>query len=110
LTRGQEVTGVRLSTGAPCFWRPSVVIDNGNVSAGQIIMGELQYDGAPGGQVAPRKPFPQPAGTGPYALMRFKTGTPPRVDGRTLDFSKMEEQPGDPEPLFFSFQQHGKRP
>ncbi len=101
LTEGGRVTGVLLATGT-VFAAPAVVLTTGTYLRGKIILGDLQYDGAPGGQVAPQGLSRSLKDLG-LDLMRFKTGTPARVDGRTLDFSRMMEQPGDGEPLSFSF-------
>lgn len=102
LTDDSGICGVSLSTGA-VFLTPSVVLTSGTYLRGKIIIGELQYSGAPNGQVAPQKLSQNLQDLG-LRLMRFKTGTPARVDRRTLDFSKMSEQPGDEIPLSFSFQ------
>ncbi len=101
LTDDAGICGVALSTGA-AFRAPAVVLTSGTYLRGKIIIGELHYSGAPGGQVAPEKLSQSLKELG-ISLMRFKTGTPPRVDRRTLDFNRMEEQPGDRGPLSFSF-------
>jgi tRNA uridine 5-carboxymethylaminomethyl modification enzyme len=101
LTEQGSISGVLLATGVT-FGARAVVLTTGTYLRGKIILGELQYDGAPGGQAAPQSLSRSLQDLG-LQLRRFKTGTPARVDGRTLDFSRMLEQPGDPEPLFFSF-------
>lgn len=101
LTEKGQISGVLLTTGT-VYHAPAVVLTTGTYLRGKIILGEKHYDGAPGGQVAPRGLSQNLKELG-LNLMRFKTGTPARVDGRTLDFQRMVEQPGDEEPQCFSF-------
>ena len=101
LTEKGQISGVLLTTGT-AYHAPAVVLTTGTYLRGKIILGEKHYDGAPGGQVAPRGLSQNLKELG-LNLMRFKTGTPARVDGRTLDFQRMVEQPGDEEPQCFSF-------
>ena len=101
LTEKDQISGVLLTTGT-VYHAPAVVLTTGTYLRGKIILGEKHYDGAPGGQVAPRGLSQNLKELG-LNLMRFKTGTPARVDGRTLDFQRMVEQPGDEEPQCFSF-------
>lgn len=101
LTEKGRISGVLLTTGT-VYHAPAVVLTTGTYLRGKIILGEKHYDGAPGGQVAPRGLSQNLKELG-LNLMRFKTGTPARVDGRTLDFQRMVEQPGDEEPQCFSF-------
>jgi len=101
LTEKGRISGILLTTGT-VYHAPAVVLTTGTYLRGKIILGEKHYDGAPGGQVAPRGLSQNLKELG-LNLMRFKTGTPARVDGRTLDFQRMVEQPGDEEPQCFSF-------
>lgn len=96
-----EIRGVETETGER-YLAKAVILASGTYLRGRIIIGETAYDGGPNGQRAAMalSASLQEAG---IRLMRFKTGTPARVDGRTLDFSKMELQPGDDEARNFSF-------
>lgn len=96
-----EVQGIEIETGE-VYQASCVIIATGTYLGGKIIIGEVAYSGGPNGQRAAEKM------TGSLAeysirLMRFKTGTPARVDRRSLDFSKMMIQPGDEEGHNFSF-------
>lgn len=101
ITGDAGVTGVVTKTGA-CFDCQAVVITSGTYLKGRIIIGEVLYDGGPGNQFPARKLSDSLMGLG-LELDRFKTGTPPRIDRKSVDFSKMIEQPGDPRPLRFSY-------
>lgn len=79
-----------------------IVIATGTYLGGKIIIGEVAYSGGPNGQRTARKLTESLEELG-IRLMRFKTGTPARVDRRSLDFSKMVIQPGDEEMHNFSF-------
>jgi tRNA uridine 5-carboxymethylaminomethyl modification enzyme len=79
-----------------------VVVATGTYLRGKIILGEQAYSGGPAGQRAADKLSASLQGIG-VTLMRFKTGTPARVDARTVDFSKMLCQPGDEMIHNFSF-------
>ncbi len=80
----------------------SVVLTNGTFLNGLIHIGEKQFGGGRAGERASTGITEQLVGLG-FEAGRMKTGTPPRVDGRTLDYSKMELQPGDENPSKFSF-------
>lgn len=80
----------------------SVILATGTYLRGKIIVGETVYTGGPNGQRAAEKLSASLKEAG-ISLMRFKTGTPARVDSRTVDFSKMSIQPGDEEVHNFSF-------
>ena len=79
-----------------------VILASGTYLSGRIIIGEKTYDGGPNGQRAAQKLSDSLKKLG-VRLMRFKTGTPARVDSRTLDYDKMQIQPGDDEARNFSF-------
>ena len=96
-----QITGVLAETGE-FFKSKTVILASGTYLSGRIIIGETIYDGGPNGQRAAINLSQSLKDIG-IKLMRFKTGTPARVDGRTLDFSKMEIQSGDEEPQNFSF-------
>lgn len=80
----------------------AVILATGTYLRGRIIIGETVYDSGPNGQRAAMKLSDSLQRAG-IRLMRFKTGTPARVDARSLDFSKMEIQPGEREAPSFSF-------
>ncbi|SHJ77578.1 tRNA uridine 5-carboxymethylaminomethyl modification enzyme [Anaerobranca californiensis DSM 14826] len=101
LFSGNKVEGIQLDTGEK-FYCQALIIATGTYLRGRIILGDLNYEGGPNGQFAAKKLTNSLQEMG-LKLMRFKTGTPPRVDGRTLDYSKMIVQPGDDRPLKFSF-------
>ena len=101
LVEGGKVVGVEAETGET-FLASAVVLASGTYLSGRIIIGESIFDGGPNGQRAALKLSDSLKGLG-VKLMRFKTGTPARVDARTLDFSKMEIQRGDEPPQNFSF-------
>lgn len=80
----------------------SVVLTNGTFLNGIIHIGEKQFGGGRTGEKAATGITEQLVQLG-FESGRMKTGTPPRVDGRSLDYSKMEEQPGDENPGKFSY-------
>jgi tRNA uridine 5-carboxymethylaminomethyl modification enzyme len=100
-TKNGAVSGVLTRTGAR-FGTKSLVVTTGTYLKSRIIIGDLTYEGAPNGQFPARRLSDSLKDLG-LVMGRFKTGTPPRVDGRTLDFSKMIEQPGDKHILKFSY-------
>lgn len=101
LFEDNKVTGVVVETGE-VYTCKAVVLASGTYLKGRIIIGENTYDGGPNGQRAAIKLSSCLLKAG-VELMRFKTGTPARVDRRSLDFSKMIIQPGDDEVYNFSF-------
>ncbi len=80
----------------------TVVLTTGTSLAGKIIMGERAYTGGRAGEPAASEISESLKRLG-FVLGRHKTGTPPRLDARTIDFSKAKIQPGSPTPLHFSF-------
>jgi tRNA uridine 5-carboxymethylaminomethyl modification enzyme len=101
LVENQQVLGVKTTLGMEIRGR-SVVLTNGTFLNGLIHIGSKQVAG---GRVAEKAAvgLTQHLHLLGFQLGRMKTGTPPRVDGRTLDYDKMEEQPGDTNPGVFSF-------
>lgn len=97
-----KVGFVRTSNGAVYSAR-AVVICTGTYLAGRTIVGDVTREGGPDGMFAAVSLGSSLAELG-LSLRRFKTGTPPRVNGRSVDYSKMEPQPGDEHPEPFSFQ------
>ena len=96
-----RVVSVRTHTGAVYACR-AVVIASGTYLDGRTIVGEVLRSSGPDGLAAATELSRCLSGLG-LRLRRFKTGTPPRVNARTVDFSRMELQPGDEEPEAFSF-------
>ena len=101
LLDGDQVTGVKTSLGIEIKSR-SVVLTNGTFLNGLIHIGEKNFGGGRTGEKAATGITEQLITLG-FKAGRMKTGTPPRVDGRSLDYSKMEEQPGDENPAKFSY-------
>ena len=101
LFENSAVTGVVVETGE-VYTCKAVVLASGTYLKGRIIIGENTYDGGPNGQRAAVKLSDCLKKAG-IEIMRFKTGTPARVDRRSLDFAKMIIQPGDDTVHNFSF-------
>jgi len=96
-----QVIGVVTSLGLKIYGK-TVVLTNGTFLNGLIHIGEKNFGGGRAGEKASIGLTVALQELG-FTAGRMKTGTPPRVDGRSLDFSKMEEQPGDSKPSKFSF-------
>ncbi|WP_290701599.1 tRNA uridine-5-carboxymethylaminomethyl(34) synthesis enzyme MnmG [Lacinutrix sp.] len=96
-----KVTGVKTSLGIEVKAK-SVVLTNGTFLNGLIHIGDKNFGGGRAGEKAATGITEQLINLG-FESGRMKTGTPPRVDGRSLDFSKMVEQPGDVNPEKFSY-------
>ena len=101
LIKGEQVVGVKTSLGLEIKSR-SVVLTNGTFLNGLIHIGDKNFGGGRAGERAATGITEQLIDLG-FDSGRMKTGTPPRVDGRSLDFSKMIEQPGDVTPQKFSY-------
>lgn len=97
-----EVRGVITQVGA-IFYAKSVILTTGTFLRGEIIIGDLKYSSGPNHQQPSIRLADNLLELG-FDIIRFKTGTPPRVNGRTIDYSKTEIQPGDDEPRAFSFE------
>ncbi len=101
LIENDRVTGVMTQSGI-VFKAKAVVLTSGTFLGGRIHIGLQNYTGGRAGDPAAvrlserLRDYELPVG-------RLKTGTPPRIDGRTIDFSKLEEQPGDAPTPIFSF-------
>lgn len=93
--------GLITNTGAK-YLAKSVVLTPGTATRGRIIIGELTYSSGPNNSLPSIKLAENLEKLG-FKMRRFKTGTPPRVDGNTIDYSKTEEEPGDKEPRHFSY-------
>ncbi|MBT8274213.1 MAG: FAD-dependent oxidoreductase, partial [Bacteroidia bacterium] len=101
LLDGDKIIGVKTSLGIEIKAK-TVVLTNGTFLNGLIHIGEKNFGGGRAGERAATGITEQLVGIG-FDSGRMKTGTPPRVDGRSLDFSKMIEQPGDEKPEKFSY-------
>jgi tRNA uridine 5-carboxymethylaminomethyl modification enzyme len=101
LVEGETVTGVKTSMGQTIKAK-AVVLTNGTFLNGIIHIGQKQFGGGRIGEKAASGITEQLIGLG-FNAGRMKTGTPPRVDGRTLNYSKMEVQEGDEKPEKFSY-------
>lgn len=101
LMEGDKVTGVITSLGISIKAK-TVILTNGTFLNGLIHIGEKNFGGGRAGERAATGITEQLISLG-FEAGRMKTGTPPRVDGRSLDFSKMTEQPGDDNPAKFSY-------
>jgi len=101
IMEGAGVAGVLLADGARLTAR-SVVLTSGTFLRGVIHIGDVRR---PGGRMGdrPSVPLAERLSALDLPLGRLKTGTPPRLDGRTIDWSVLEQQPGDDEPVVFSF-------
>lgn len=94
--------GIVTQTGA-VYRAKTVVITTGTYLRGEIILGDLKYSSGPNNQQPSIKLSDHLQELG-FHLVRFKTGTPPRVNGNTIDYSKTEIQPGDDVPRAFSYE------
>ncbi len=100
-TENGAVSAVVLSTGA-VFAARAVILATGTYLAGRTIVGECVEESGPDGMHAANRLTESLLKLG-LPLRRFKTGTPPRVNARTVDFDEMEIQPGDELPIPFSY-------
>jgi tRNA uridine 5-carboxymethylaminomethyl modification enzyme len=96
-----KVVGVKTSLGLEIRAK-AVVLTNGTFLNGLIHIGEKNFGGGRSAEKASTGITEQLTSLG-FESGRMKTGTPPRIDGRSLDYTKMEEQPGDDQPGKFSF-------
>ncbi len=101
LVEGDRVTGIETTTGGRVACR-AVVACCGVYLNSRIIIGECSWNGGPQGLMAANALTQNLIDLG-FSIRRFKTGTPARLDGRTIDFSKMEPQYGDEPVVPFSF-------
>ena len=98
---GERVTGVETGDGQR-LQAPAVVLTAGTFLAGRIHVGRQQTEGGRVGD-APANHLASRLREMPFRVARLKTGTPPRLDGTTLDYSRMQAQPGDDPAPVFSF-------
>ena len=101
LTEGGRVKGVVTKTGAEYHAR-AIVLTTGTYLRGRVFIGDVSYESGPNGQMPAIKLTDSLLDLG-FELVRFKTGTPPRVNRNSINFEHLIVQPGDPEPQHFSF-------
>jgi tRNA uridine 5-carboxymethylaminomethyl modification enzyme len=101
IVEGDRVTGVVTGLGLR-FFAKSVVLTVGTFLGGRILIGRTEKAGGRAGD-APSNRLAERLREMPFRIARLKTGTPPRLDGKTLDYSRMQEQPGDTPTPVFSF-------
>jgi len=99
LLEGDRIIGCRTSMGQE-FHAPAIVLTTGTFLGGRIHMGENQSAGGRAGD-PPSISLARRLREMPFNVGRLKTGTPPRIDGKSVDFTHLKEQPGDvPRPVF----------
>jgi tRNA uridine 5-carboxymethylaminomethyl modification enzyme len=101
LVSDNTIHGVRTALGLE-FLGDTVILTAGTFMNGLIHVGDQNFGGGRAGERASKGITEELVALG-FEAGRMKTGTPPRIDGRTLDYSRMEEQPGDEDPGQFSF-------
>lgn len=107
LVENDQVVGVTTMQGA-FYPTKAVIVCTGTYLNGTILMGELSYSSGPHG-MKPSLHLTDSLRDRQIPLMRFKTGTPARINRRSVDFSVMEEQLGDQEVIPFSFMNYDKK-
>ncbi|WP_068675964.1 tRNA uridine-5-carboxymethylaminomethyl(34) synthesis enzyme MnmG [Oceanobacillus sp. Castelsardo] len=85
------------------YYADAVILTTGTYMRGKVLMGDLEYESGPNNQRPSLKLSSNLEALG-LELVRFKTGTPPRVNHHTIDYSKTEIQPGDENPKYFSYE------
>jgi len=109
LMEGERVVGVRTQMGLE-FQARTVVLTVGTFLGGKIHIGESHHSGGRAGD-PPSITLAQRLREMPFKVDRLKTGTPPRIDGRSIDYSQLKAQPGDePTPVFSFFGQRAHHP
>lgn len=102
IVEGDEVKGVITQTGAQ-YGAKAVVVTTGTYLRGKVILGDLAYESGPNNQMPSINLSYHLQELG-FEMVRFKTGTPPRVNSQSIDYSKTEIQPGDDVPRAFSYE------
>ena len=109
ILEGDRVTGCRTSMGQT-FYASAIVLTTGTFLGGKIHMGESQSAGGRAGD-PPSISLAKRLRELPFNVDRLKTGTPPRIDGKSVDFSCLKAQPGDlPRPVFSFMGTHDDQP
>ncbi|GAA0467728.1 tRNA uridine-5-carboxymethylaminomethyl(34) synthesis enzyme MnmG [Alkalibacillus silvisoli] len=94
--------GVKTETKA-CYYADQVIVTTGTFMRGKVLIGDIEYESGPNNQ-RPTITLSEQLEKLGIDLVRFKTGTPMRVNSHTIDYSKTEIQPGDEEPRAFSYE------
>ncbi|WP_303863653.1 tRNA uridine-5-carboxymethylaminomethyl(34) synthesis enzyme MnmG [Alkalibaculum bacchi] len=102
IVEDKKISGVKTKTGA-IFSSPTVILTTGTYMDSQIIIGDISYSGGPNG-LFPSIGLSEKLKDLDIDIMRFKTGTPARIDKNTVDFDKMQIQNGDEVIVPFSFE------
>lgn len=102
IVEDNEVKGLITQVGA-VYRAKTVIVTTGTFLRGEVIIGDLKYSSGPNNQMPSIGLADNIRDLG-FEMVRFKTGTPPRVNSRTIDYSKTEIQPGDDVPRAFSFE------
>lgn len=105
-TRGNAIAGVRTQEGIE-YASKTVILSAGTFMRGLLHIGQTHFSGGRGGEKGAIGLSPSLEQLG-FKLGRLKTGTPPRLNRRSIDFSRCEEQPGDPD-VFFSYDEEESR-
>ena len=109
VVEGDRVVGCETQMGL-VFRAPSVVLTTGTFLGGKIHIGHEQHPGGRAGD-APANALAERLRALPFRVGRLKTGTPPRIDGRSVDFSQLEYQPGDsPRPVMSQLSRRADHP
>lgn len=101
LVKDKRVKGVVMRPGS-IYYSKAVIMATGTYLGGRVFIGQVSYESGPNG-LAPSIELTEQLKKHGLRMRRFKTGTPARIDRKTLNFSDMEEQPGDEEIVPFSF-------
>ena len=102
IVENDEVTGLITQVGA-VYRAKTIIVTTGTFLRGEIIIGDLKYSSGPNNQMPSIRLADNIRELG-FEMVRFKTGTPPRVNSNTIDYSKTEIQPGDDVPRAFSYE------
>lgn len=102
LTENGHIKGV-VTKSQVMYHAKAVVLTTGTYLRGRIFIGDVSYESGPNGQMPAIRLTESLLELG-FDLVRFKTGTPPRVNKNSINFDNLIVQPGDPEPLHFSFE------
>jgi len=102
IVEDDEIKGVLTQVGA-IYRAKTVIITTGTFLRGEVIIGDLKYSSGPNNQMPSIKLADNIRALG-FDMVRFKTGTPPRVNSKTIDYSKTEIQPGDDTAWAFSYE------
>ncbi|WP_027964577.1 tRNA uridine-5-carboxymethylaminomethyl(34) synthesis enzyme MnmG [Halalkalibacillus halophilus] len=102
LIEDDQIKGVMTETKA-CYYADQVIVTTGTFMRGKVLIGDIEYESGPNNQRPTILLSEQLEELG-FELVRFKTGTPMRVNSHTIDYSKTEIQPGDEVPRAFSYE------